>query len=321
MQARYPAAPGALRASYAYGRLGPEDFTVAARPPASRPPVPATVVTIGSQERRYKGHDILLAAVGLLDAWKYPLRVVIVGSGRHHDQLVRSARREGLDGIVEFVPALDRAGVRALLDEADLFVLPSRTEGLPRVVIEALARGVPTLGTAVGGTVELLAVQDLVPPEDPLTLAVRMSEVLASPGTLAAMSARNRMAAEEYRGERLNERASLFYQAIVDWDMPRGARPGTSNGAATRRSTPTPAGVGASRGAAVGMNAGSVAGPAARALVGAASRPPRIPDARRTADGARSTPSPPARPRPGARGNRLAGSAHTTGASGAEKRP
>ncbi|MCM3885780.1 glycosyltransferase family 4 protein, partial [Frankia sp. R82] len=225
LQARYPAAPGALQAHYAYGRLGPDDFTPAPRPRASRPPTPATVVTIGSQERRYKGHDILLTAAGLLDAWKHSLRVVIVGSGRHHDQLVRAAQQAGLDGIVEFVPTLDRAGVRALLDDADLFVLPSRTEGLPRVVIEALARGVPTLGTAVGGTVELLAHQDLVPPEDPLRLAIRMSEVLTSPALLAQMSARNRAAAEEYRGDRVDEQASAFYRAIVGWDAPDRARP------------------------------------------------------------------------------------------------
>ncbi|WP_050997054.1 glycosyltransferase [Frankia sp. AvcI1] len=214
LQRRYPPAAGALTAAYAYGRLSAQDFA-AARPRAARPPVPATLVTIGSQDRRYKGHDILLAAVGLLDAWGHRLRVVIVGSGRHHSALVRAAQRAGLSDVVEFVPALDRAGVRAVLDAADLFVLPSRTEGLPRVLIEAMARGVPAIATAVGGNVELLAPQDLVPPEDPERLALRITEVLASPGTLAAMSARNRAAAEDYRGERLAARASAFYAAIA----------------------------------------------------------------------------------------------------------
>ncbi|KQC39114.1 glycosyltransferase [Frankia sp. ACN1ag] len=214
LQRRYPPAAGALTAHYAYGRLSAQDFT-AARPRAARPPVPATLVTIGSQDRRYKGHDILLAAVGLLDAWGYRLRVVIVGTGRHHPALVRAAGRAGLTDVVEFVPALDRAGVRAVLDAADLFVLPSRTEGLPRVLIEAMARGVPSIATAVGGNVELLAPQDLVPPEDPERLALRIAEVLASPGMLAAMSARNRAAAEDYRGDRLAARASAFYAALA----------------------------------------------------------------------------------------------------------
>ncbi|SNQ47851.1 Glycosyltransferase [Frankia canadensis] len=218
LQRRYPPAPGAITADYAYGRLGPADFTAAARPGSTRPPIPATVVTIGSQERRYKGHDVLLSAAGLLDSWGYRLRVVIVGSGRHHDELVRTARREGLDDIVIFVPTLNRAEIRALLDVADLFVLPSRTEGLPRVLIEAMARGVPAIASAVGGIGELLAAQDLVAPDDPVALAVRMTEVLASPDTLAEMSARNRAAAEHYRGERTAARARAFYAAIAAWD-------------------------------------------------------------------------------------------------------
>ncbi|WP_261570868.1 glycosyltransferase [Frankia gtarii] len=229
LQRRYPPAAGALTAAYAYGRLNAEDFT-AARPRAVRPPVPATLVTIGSQDRRYKGHDILLAAVGMLDAWGHRLRVVIVGTGRHHAALVRAARREGLTDVVEFVPALDRAGVRAVLDAADLFVLPSRTEGLARVLIEAMARGVPAIATAVGGTVELLAPQDLVPSEDPERLAIRIAEVLASPDTLAAMSARNRAAAENYRGDRLATRASAFYAAIAGWDPPARGGPATPSG-------------------------------------------------------------------------------------------
>ncbi|EIV93300.1 glycosyltransferase [Frankia sp. QA3] len=250
LQRRYPPAAGALTASYAYGRLSAEDFTAAARPRPARPPVPATLVTIGSQDRRYKGHDVLLAAVGLLDAGGHRLRVVIVGTGRHHDALVRAARRAGLADVVEFVPALDRAGVRAVLDAADLFVLPSRTEGLPRVLIEAMARGVPAIATAVGGTVELLAPQDLVPPEDPELLATRIAEVLASPDTLAAMSARNRTAAEDYRGGRLAARAAAFYAAIADWDPPapaaeppeRGVAAATAPAGSSPARTPQPTG-------------------------------------------------------------------------------
>ncbi|MCL9797639.1 glycosyltransferase family 4 protein, partial [Frankia sp. AgKG'84/4] len=223
LQRRYPPAANALTAHYAYGRLGPEDFTPAARPLPTRPPVPATLVTIGSQDRRYKGHDVLLEAVGLLDGWGHRVRAVIVGTGRHHDELLRAARRSALTPIVEFVPTLDRAGIRAVLDTADLFVLPSRTEGLPRVLIEAMARGVPAIGTAVGGIPELLAPQDLVPSDDPLALAVRIAEVLLRPDLLAVMSTRNRAVAEDYRGDRMAARARAFYAAIAAWDAPAAA--------------------------------------------------------------------------------------------------
>lgn len=221
LQQRYPAAPGALTTWYARCRLGPDDFTTGPRPVADRPPTPARLLTIGSQARMHKGHDVLLDAVELLRAFGHPVQVTIVGDGRHHDELVAAAQRKDLGDAVEFVPVLDRPGVRAALDACDLFVLPSRTEGLPRALIEAMARGVPAIGSAVGGVVELLAPQDLVPPGDADALSVRLAEVLASPATLAAMSARNHAAAAEYDGELLAARARDFYDRFAALVGPR----------------------------------------------------------------------------------------------------
>src|SRR5690606_2722669 len=106
--------------------------------------------------------------------------------------------------------------VRDELDQADLFVLASRTEGLPRAVIEAMARGLPCIGTSVGGIPELLPTEDLVPPGDADTLARKISEVSRSPERMAAMSRRNLKKAADYRDDVLRQRRNAFYEIVKE---------------------------------------------------------------------------------------------------------
>ena len=76
--------------------------------------------------------------------------------GRLMPQLQRLCDSRGLSAHVEFLGQRDLAGVREALDSAHLFVLPSLTEGLPRALLEAMARGLPAVATNVGGIPELL---------------------------------------------------------------------------------------------------------------------------------------------------------------------
>ena len=102
------------------------------------------------------------------------------------------------------------------MDGADLFVLPSRGEGLPRAAIEAMARGLPVLGTTVGGFPELLPDDDLVPPGDVRSLVNKIREVLGSPERMTTMSARNLEQAREYRQEKLRSRQTAFNQCLSE---------------------------------------------------------------------------------------------------------
>ena len=101
-----------------------------------------------------------------------------------------------------------------MLDEADLFVLPSRSEGLPRAMIEAMARGLPCIGTRVGGVPELLLAEDLVAAGDAEALASKIIEVFHEPQRLAEMSARNLSQAQAYRDEVLRERRTQYYSRL-----------------------------------------------------------------------------------------------------------
>jgi glycosyltransferase involved in cell wall biosynthesis len=131
-------------------------------------------------------------------------RLRVIGDGSR-SSLVGAAAR---DGLVAWDRRLRPDEVARALDEARVLVLPSRSEGMGRVILEANLRGRPVVGTAVGGIVDL--VEDgrtglLVPPHDTRALAAALERILSDHGLAerlaspARESARRRVATpEEY---------------------------------------------------------------------------------------------------------------------------
>jgi glycosyltransferase involved in cell wall biosynthesis len=153
---------------------------------------PVRCVTVARLVER-KGIDDLVHALARLERGRYHLE--IIGSGPAEPALRELVARLGLRAEVRFMGALDRAGVAARLRAADLFTLPSRAEAFGNVFAEAMAAGLPVVGTAIGGITEL--VQDgrhglLVPPRDPAALAAAISLLGEQPALRSAMGARNR---------------------------------------------------------------------------------------------------------------------------------
>ena len=138
LQSRYPARPGAVSTGMANVVLGPEAF---ASQPRRHPAGRADILAIGSHEQHYKGHDVLLRAVRRLLDDGVDVNATIVGGGRAHVDIQRVVGSLGLGEHVVLTGAIDdRARLVALLDEATVFVMPSRTEGLPRALVEAMAQ-------------------------------------------------------------------------------------------------------------------------------------------------------------------------------------
>ncbi len=81
-------------------------------------------------------------------------------------------------------------------------------------MIEAMARGLPCIGTRVGGVPELLSPNDLVPPSDAKGLASKIIEVSRKPQRLVEMSVRNLSQAQSYRDEVLRERRTRYYARL-----------------------------------------------------------------------------------------------------------
>lgn len=135
-----------------------------------------------------KGHKDLLEAVRLLSSRQagLPFRLVLVGDGPERANLERIA--QDLEDRV--VLAGHTSDVRPYYGAADLLVLPSHSEGSPNVLLEAMAAGLPILGTAVGGVPEI--VEDgrtalLAPPHDPEALANGIKHLLEEPERTASL--------------------------------------------------------------------------------------------------------------------------------------
>lgn len=188
-----------------------------------------TLVAVGSMENPHKAVDVQIDALAACVRGGLDARLVVVGGGRLRGELEARAAAAGVGERVEFRGQLPAGpAVRAVMDEADLFLMPSRTEGLPRALIEAMARALPCIGSAVGGIPELLPPEDLVPPGDAAALAEKIGRVAGDPGRMAEMSRRNLETAGEYRDSVLSERRAAFYSKVreltVEWVRGGGGR-------------------------------------------------------------------------------------------------
>lgn len=135
-----------------------------------------------------KGLRVLIDAFAAAQARDASLRLTIVGEGEDRAHLERQAAPLG--EAVRFTGALTQPQVADMLATADAFVLPSFAEGVPVVLMEALASRTPVISTLVAGIPEL--VEDgvnghLVPPGDASALTQRMLDLAADPAARAAM--------------------------------------------------------------------------------------------------------------------------------------
>jgi len=214
--------------------LSPECFVSSPRTALHNPSC-IRIVFVGTLESFYKGPDILVEAVAICKTNGVPVQARFIGIGQHLQTLQKRCIRLGIDDRVEFVGAVTTGEpVRRELDGADLFVLPSRAEGVPRAMLEAMARGLPCLGSAIGGIPELLHEEDLVAPDSPAALASAIAEVFSCQAKVERMSARNLSKAAEYSTVVLANRRREFYRAVKEltirayanrWQDSRAARP------------------------------------------------------------------------------------------------
>jgi glycosyltransferase involved in cell wall biosynthesis len=123
-----------------------------------------------------KGFDVLVDAVRLLGPNGESLEVVVAGEGPDHAALV--SRAEGTP--VEFCGFVE--DITRFLDGLDVFCLPSRYEGLPFALLEAMMAGLPCIASGVGDVSSALGSAGIVvPPEDPTALAEALRALTSSP--------------------------------------------------------------------------------------------------------------------------------------------
>lgn len=211
LQRRYPAGRGVPTVAISNVVLQQEDFV---SQPLTAPRDPARLCFCGSLEQHYKGLDILLDALVILCDANVPVRLNVLGSGRYLSYYEGGAGPRGLSDTVKFHGSIPRDRVLSLFRDSDMFIMPSRTEGLPRAMIEAMAQGLPCIGTNIGGIPELLDEAALVPVDDATALAERIEAFLSSPRLYAEQSARNLSRSRHFQIDRIDKRRRDFHAAL-----------------------------------------------------------------------------------------------------------
>jgi len=169
------------------------------------PQGPVRALCVASLEEK-KGHSVLLRALAAQDGGRLErIELDLVGPGALRAELEALARELGLGDRVRFHGALAEPEVAALLDRADLFVLPSIVarsgfmEGIPVALMEALASGVPVVATRLSGVPELVRDGEtglLAEPGDSASLRAALERALGDPGDARRRAAAGRALVE-----------------------------------------------------------------------------------------------------------------------------
>ncbi len=202
VEAFVPPAPGELLALH--GRLGiPQDARV--------------LLAVGRLSAE-KGHADLMEAMALLRA-SHPagVRLIVVGDGPERGALERRCAALGLSDSVIF--AGQQASVAPYYGIADLFVLPSHSEGSPNVLLEAMAAGLPIVSTGVGGAAELVSNENsalVVACRDPRAISLAIGRLLADAELAGRLGTAAQLASRSFTPEAYVASLVQLYQAVAD---------------------------------------------------------------------------------------------------------
>jgi glycosyltransferase involved in cell wall biosynthesis len=176
--------------------------------------------TIGTLRVKYKGIQTVFEALARLRSSGLDLTYRVLGPGPT-DPWLRLADRFGVADLVYF-DGTRSAGqdVCDWLDEIDIYLQPSFTEGLPRGMIEAMSRGSACIGSTCGGIPELLPATRLHQPGDSIALADRIHYLALNPAAVAEASRVNLGTARQFDAQRLKQQRYRFYARLreqVSW--------------------------------------------------------------------------------------------------------
>lgn len=213
LQERYPN----KKASHYASNVNISDDFITNSPRIYLPKKHYSIISIGSLEQMYKAPDVLLQAVKDLKDSGIHCSLKWIGDGKYKSSVQKLAKNIGIENQVEFLGFIsDKLTIKAMLDEADFFVLASRTEGLPRVIPEAFARALPVIGTKVGGIPELLQEDLLVDPNNSIQIAEKVTNLINNPKLSSYISKQNLVKANDFLDITLQKRRISFYQCVKD---------------------------------------------------------------------------------------------------------
>ena len=172
------------------------------------------LMSIGAVDVRYKGHEEVIEAIPSLLKDGFDVNYYLIGAGS--DAYLKTvAQRSGVESRVHFVGGLPHEKIFERFEDIDIYIQPSRTEGLPRSVVEAMSCAVPVICSRIGGMPELV-------PEDCIYTSGNICELVdcirrmaESPETLCRNAELNFQNASNFRKEHLAAKREDFLKNVI----------------------------------------------------------------------------------------------------------
>ncbi len=170
------------------------------------------ILLVGSLEQMYKGFDIAILAISNL-SFKDKTLTHIVGDGIYKEYLERLIKERNMEDYFIFHGKVSKEEIFKLMEDVDVFLMPSRTEGLPRALIEAMSKGLPAIGSNVGGIPELLPNEWIFKSEDHIDLSEKITQIYYN-DNIEDISKVNMLKAKEFRSDILQKRRNKLYSVL-----------------------------------------------------------------------------------------------------------
>lgn len=167
-----------------------------------------------------KGHITVLKTLKYILDNGYSAEVKFVGDGPLKSVFEKAANKMNIQNNVVFIGRLSSVSeVREVMRKADLFLFPTMAEGLPRVLLEAMAEGLPCLSSPVCGIPEILKKEYLIDYEDYVGYGKKIIQLMNTENELEHMSKENLIIAKEFSKSKLCEKRRLFYLTLRNYTL------------------------------------------------------------------------------------------------------
>lgn len=169
---------------------------------------------IGSLDVNYKGHELAIKGLAMLKN-KINFELHFLGTG-NKEKWIKLAQKYKVEDKVFFDGALPHNEVFKWMDQLDIYLILSKTEGMPRALIEAMSRACPCIGTDVGEISELLNKDLIINKNDYLKLSKIIEEILNNKEKMQIYANENFKKAKNYQEKRLNKIKKEYYMEILE---------------------------------------------------------------------------------------------------------
>ncbi len=175
------------------------------------------LVHIGYMDSYRKGQDILIKVAKELQNRKYNFELTFVGDGNKKIEFMELTKKLGLEKNINFIGKVkDKKEILEIIRNSHIFVFPTKSEGLPRTLIEAMSQSLPCLASSVDGIPELLEKDFLIDYDDIEGYVKKIIELINNWKLCISVGKKNYQKALDYRKDKLDVKRNEFYKKIYE---------------------------------------------------------------------------------------------------------